>query len=1267
MYKHRQCIDNIKKILLEGGYNHVKNNDLINNVIDLYKYVDQDKLEGGAKRKTKEEVEQIKKNLMDEITEWRDDIEKEKKKKKPNEKAIKAFEKLISSNEKKLDKLEKKGTKKTLAEYDLMNLKKWLLTIDIKNQFEVIDIENFLETDEKIKKKQSFKFAKTKENPTDNAFDNNKKNFKDYQKEFIENWSVSAQELCILYYGVGSGKTLIAINCAEQYVNLNPNSNAYFLCPASLVLNTIGEMIKFGINPARTNDDKKNVYYFMSYQQLLLSDFSFENNSLLIVDEAHNLRNVRSENVNVKVSARKSKKVEGMTNIKGNKLASNIIEKSNRFSRSIFMSGTLFVNSPEDLEPIISIGYKKKPLIEQDRDKYNLMMNDEELFKNYYEGLISFFRIDENMPIFKNFPTVKYEFNLIKTNDDIFNKVIQQDGETKEDSFFINSRNAGLKEKMDWVLKFLKDNKFKNQKTLIYSQFLNRKVMDLFDKLNKEGIKCKVISGELSQDKKLKIVEEYNTDQIKVLIFTLSIKEGISFLETNNFIILEPYWNYAIMEQIIARGIRLSSHKQGSKSTINVHLLVNINPENSTKAIRWSREANKIMNENIKTLEYKREEKISKDKDGNEFKTTDIKTMNDAYGSRDIYLYNIMFNKQEGINFFEKKLLKLPSFEKINNLENNEFIESFKLEVKKIQDKEDRFLTNKEYIDLKRKLYDEYYKKKIENTNKGLKRLSQESGIQYAKLSSNEVNLIEMKKQKKYDDKRDIIKKIIKKDFNLEQLFKIFGATKQDIQMLQAFFTPQYIVDELVKYSGIENDNRQGIKILEPTMGIGNVIRGLLELKNKNNMMIDGVEIYNPFFQIADVFFEGIDNLKFYNMDFIRYTQRYNYDHIIGNPPFNLKTQLESIVKKRDKDGTILEKKEYKEATLYDVDFVSMCYDMLNNGGDLTMVISDRFTRDKKGKFGIFKKYIDLMNKKYPNSVEYKKVDIAFKKSKTTTKEQETSFGMVYLKMKKIPNYRIDLSKEPEKPLDEKQLDKLDITVIEPEQQPEKEKPKRGRKKKEEVKPEVKPEVVKPKRGRPKKVKPDVVKPEVVKPEVVKPKRGRPKKGGISTDVLKQTPDYKGDFNAQQRQKLVGFFKDKFGNNPLSTVLTSTFGFGLEEGGYGLNDFINDLPFEAHLLDFSKFPPKKYSFCGPATKLNERLNPDDSVKEWSKPINNLDLGCYYHDIAYRDNKDVKNRNIADEKLSRVASDVIKNPSSISEKLNAILVKKIMDYKVKNKI
>lgn len=1244
----------------------MKNNELINNVIDLYKYVDQEKLHGGAKRKTKEEVEEIKKNLMDEITEWQDDIEKEKKKKKPNEKAIKAFEKLISSNEKKLDKLEKKGTKKTLAEYDLINLKKWLLTIDIKNKFEVVDIENFLETDDKIKKKQLFKFARNEKNPTDNAFDNNKKFFKDYQKEFIENWSVSAQELCILYYGVGSGKTLIAINCAEQFVNLNPNSNAYFLCPASLVLNTIGEMIKFGINPARTNDEKKNVYFFMSYQQLLLSDFSFENNSLLIVDEAHNLRNVRSENFNVKVSARKSKKVEGMTNIKGNKLASSIIEKSNRFSRSIFMSGTLFVNSPEDLEPIISIGYKKKPLIEQDRDKYNLMMNDEELFKNYYEGLISFFRIDENMPIFKNFPTVKYEFNLIKTDDDIFDKVIQEDGKTKEDSFFINSRNAGLKEKIDWVLKFLTDNKFKNQKTLIYSQFLNRKVMDLFENLNKAGIKCKVISGELSQDKKLKIVEEYNTDQIKVLIFTLSIKEGISFLETNNFIILEPYWNYAIMEQIIARGIRLSSHKQGSKSIINVHLLVNINPDNSTKALRWTREANKIMNENIKKLEYKREEKINKDKDGNEFKTIDIKTMNDAYGSRDIYLYNIMFNKQEGINFFEKKLLKLPSFEKINNLENNEFIESFKLEVKKIQDKEDRFLTNKEYIELKRKLYDEYYKKKIENTNKGLKRLSQESGVQFAKLSSDEVNLIEMKKQKKYDDKRDLIKKIIKKDFNLEQLFKIFGATKQDIQMLQAFFTPQYIVDELVKYSGIENDNRQGIKILEPTMGIGNVIRGLLELKNKNNMMIDGVEIYNPFFQIADVFFEGIDNLKFYNMDFIKYTQRYNYDHIIGNPPFNLKTQLESIVKKREKDGSIIEKKEYKDAILYDVDFVSRCYDMLNNGGSLTMVISDRFTRDKKGKFGIFKKYVDVMNKKYPNSVEYKKVELGFKKSKTTTKEQETDFGMVYLKMKKIPNYRIDLSKEPEKPLDEKQLDKLDITVIEPEQQPQpqKEKPKRGRKKKEEVKPEVKPEVVKPKRGRPKKE---------VKPEVVKPKRGRPKKGGISTDVLKQTPDYKGDFNAQQRQKLVGFMKDKFDKNPITNLLTSTFGYGLEdiediyEGGYSLNDFINDLPFEAHLLDFSKFPPRKYSFCGPATKLNERLNKDDSIKEWSKPINKLDEGCYYHDLAYRDFKDVPNRNKADEKLAKVASDVIKNPSSISEKLNSILVKKIMDYKVKNKI
>ena len=82
--------------------------------------------------------------------------------------------------------------------------------------------------------------------------------------------------MTILYYGVGSGKTMIAVNCAEQYQEMTKNAHIYFLTPASLVLGTIKEMYDRGIDASRKNENGEFIYYFVSYQQLLRSNFDFK-------------------------------------------------------------------------------------------------------------------------------------------------------------------------------------------------------------------------------------------------------------------------------------------------------------------------------------------------------------------------------------------------------------------------------------------------------------------------------------------------------------------------------------------------------------------------------------------------------------------------------------------------------------------------------------------------------------------------------------------------------------------------------------------------------------------------------------------------------------------------------------------------------------------------------------------------------------------------------------------------------------------------------
>ena len=71
-------------------------------------------------------------------------------------------------------------------------------------------------------------------------------------------------------------------------------------------------------------------------------------------------------------------------------------------------------------------------------------------------------------------------------------------------------------------------------------------------------------------------------------------------------------------------------------------------------------------------------------------------------------------------------------------------------------------------------------------------------------------------------------------------------------------------------------------------------------------------------------------------------------------------------------------------------------------------------------------------------------------------------------------------------------------------------------------------------------------------------------------------------------------------------------------GGSFLNTLENKLPFEMHL--------PVHNFTGLGTKLYTRLNPDGTPKEWSIPINRVDIAAYHHDLYYSKHDDTKTRN-----------------------------------------
>ena len=108
-----------------------------------------------------------------------------------------------------------------------------------------------------------------------------------------------------------------------------------------------------------------------------------------------------------------------------------------------------------------------------------------------------------------------------------------------------------------------------------------------------------------------------------------------------------------------------------------------------------------------------------------------------------------------------------------------------------------------------------------------------------------------------------------------------------------------------------------------------------------------------------------------------------------------------------------------------------------------------------------------------------------------------------------------------------------------------------------------------------------------------------------------------------------------------------------KKGGSILNRMINTLPVEMHLPG--------HNFTGPGTKLQKRLNPDLTPKEWSKPINRIDNAAYHHDICYLKNTDTKTRNdVCDTNMLNEMKE-IKNPS-FRERTERALVSSLIGTK-----
>ena len=86
------------------------------------------------------------------------------------------------------------------------------------------------------------------------------------------------------------------------------------------------------------------------------------------------------------------------------------------------------------------------------------------------------------------------------------------------------------------------------------------------------------------------------------------------------------------------------------------------------------------------------------------------------------------------------------------------------------------------------------------------------------------------------------------------------------------------------------------------------------------------------------------------------------------------------------------------------------------------------------------------------------------------------------------------------------------------------------------------------------------------------------------------------------------------------------------------------------------------SFCGPYTNMKKRMMPDGvTPRPFSKPVNDLDEACQYHDIGFVYDGPDKTavRQAADKKLIAAAREFRKKSSNLYDKGSAFAVEKVI--------
>ena len=379
----------------------------------------------------------------------------------------------------------------------------------------------------------------------DSCIMRSKLKLRDFQVKVVQ--YMDEHDGLLVMHGTGTGKTLTAITTSQCYLDKYPDNKVVFLGPASLASNFKKEMNNYGL----LNLQQYEFYSFDKFYSEFRAKKIDLTNKMLVIDEAHNLRNPVGKKSIVVVNA------------------------AEKADKRLLLSATPFVNNLMDFIPLINIIYGRKivgtpqEFYENETPEFigkkatlENLTTLRYLMRDKVDVVARPVTVDypERLDIMQNVPmSMEYyeRYNRLVDGEDMFGILF-----TSPEKFYHAYRRAVNRAgpdyysaKIDHAVNILKEGK-----SLIYTNWVEFGIRPITDALTKHKITYKLFYGEVPIEQRQEIVNDFNSNKFQVLVITKAGGEGLDLKGVKSVVVMDPTWNDASLQQIVGRAIRYKSH-----------------------------------------------------------------------------------------------------------------------------------------------------------------------------------------------------------------------------------------------------------------------------------------------------------------------------------------------------------------------------------------------------------------------------------------------------------------------------------------------------------------------------------------------------------------------------------------------------------------------------------------------------------------------------------------------------------------------------------